>query len=265
MKKYDNLFQIGEVAALFNISRKMILNYENQRLIKPTIIDDQSGYRYFDSYAIARIQLILDLRRTGMTISEIGKYFNGTLSAKQQINTLKQQIRSEQKAIEQLEIRNKEEDEPPVIKEITLPRRHCICREVIAKDVDDAISAVVGTYYECIERKLKFADGGYHFSEFPKDLFDENFYELTDIAMKVCICIDEKNAPDDAVVYPETKAISVTFCGKYDNNIASYELIKKYIIDNGYTVAGFPQEIYLEGNFDNNSDKNIVWIIVPIK
>ena len=43
------------------------------------------------------------------------------------------------------------------------------------------------------------------------------------------------------------------------------DFIKQYIKDNGYTVNGFPQEIYLEGNFDNNSDKNIVWIIIPIK
>lgn len=264
MKKYQNLFQIGEVAAMFNISRKMLLNYENHRLIKPTKVDEQSGYRYFDSYAIARIQLILDLRRTGMTISQIGKYFNGTLLAKKQIDILKQQILSMQKAIEQLEVRNKEEDEPPIIKEITLPRRHCICREVIAKDVEDAIAAVVSTFYECLERKLKFSDGNYHFCEFPKNLFDENFYELTDISMRVCICIDEISAPPDAVVYPETKALSVSFCGAYDKVFVSYELIKKYIIDNGYTVSGFPQEIYLEGNFDNNSDKNIVWIIVPI-
>lgn len=265
MKKYDNLFQIGEVAALFNISRKMILNYENHHLISPTLIDDQTGYRYFDCYAIARIQLILNLRITGMTLTEIGKYLKGTLSAIKQIDILKQQIVSAQKAIEQLEVRNKEEDALPVIKEITLPRRHCICREVVAKDVEDAISAVVDTFHECIERKLKFSDGNYHFCEFPKDLFDENFYELTDISMRVCICVDEMTAPTDAVVYPETKALSVSYCGEYSNSIASYELIKQYIKDNGYTVNGFSQEIYLEGNFDNNSDKNIVWIIVPIK
>lgn len=264
MKKYENLFQIGEVAALFEISRKMILNYENHRLIKPALVDDQTGYRYFDSYTIARIQLILDLRRTGMTIPEIGKYLKGTLSAKKQIDKFKQQILSAQKAIEQIEVRDKEKSSHPVIKEITLPRRHCICREVIAKDIEDAISAVVSAYRECIERKLKFSDGTYHFCEFPKNLFEENFYELTDIAMRVCICIDESSAPSDAVVYPATKALSVSYCGEYDKSIASYELIKQYIIDNGYTVNGFPQEIYLEGNFDNHSDKNIVWIIVPI-
>lgn len=265
MKKYENLFQIGEVAALFNISRKMVLNYENCRLIQPTLIDEQSGYRYFDSYAIARIQLVLDLRRTGMTLSEIGRYLNGTITSKKQISTFNKQIESIQKAIEQLEIRSKEEGDPPIIKEITLPKRHCICKEIVALDVNDAISAIVGAYYECIERKLKFADGGYHFCEFPKDLFDENFYELSDISMKVCITIDEKTAPKDAVVFPQTKALSISFCGEYGKSISSYELLKKYIRENGYEVVGFPQEIYLEGNFDNDSDKNIVWIIIPIK
>lgn len=264
MKKYENLFQIGEVAALFGISRKMLLNYENHGIITSTLIDRESGYRYFDCYAIARLQLILDLRATGMSIADIGKYFKGTLTAQKQVKILKEQIIATQKAIEQLEIRNTDCNANPVIREITLPMRYCICRDYIAPTVDDAITAVVGLYYECIERKLKFSDGGYHFCEYCKDLFDENFYELTDISMKVCICIDEKSAPKDAIVYPKTKALAVSYCGEYDKSISAYEFIKKYITDNEHSVAGFPQEIYLEGNFDNSSDKNVVWIIVPI-
>lgn len=265
MKKYEDLFQIGEVAALFSISRKMLLNYVNHNLIVPTVIDFQTGYRYFDSYTIARIQLILDLRRTGMTISDIGKYLKGSLSTKKQIDILKNQICSAQKAIEQLEIRNREENEIPIIKEITLPKRHCICKSIIAKSVDDAVNEVVNTFNECIERKLSFSEGGYHFCEFQKDLFADDFYELSDIYMKICICIDSHCTPKDAIIFPESKAISISFCGGYDQSYVSYELIKKYIKDNNYTVVGFPQEIYLEGSFANYSNKNIVWIIVPIE
>ncbi|MDD4839829.1 MAG: MerR family transcriptional regulator [Clostridia bacterium] len=265
MKKYANLFQIGEVVALFDISRKMLLNYENHGLIKPAIIDENTGYRYFDSYTIARVQLILDLRKTGMSISDIDKYLKGKLSAAKQICLLREQILASQKAIEQLEIRNTEYSAEPIIKEITLPKRYCICTDYTAQNVDDAIDTVISCYYNCLKRGLKFADGSYHFCEFSKDLFDKDFYELTNITMKVCISVDKKCAPADAVVYPETKAVSVSFCGEYNKSIASYELIKKYIIKHGYTVTGFPQEIYLEGNFDNNSDKNIIWIVVPVK
>ena len=265
MKKYENLFQIGEVAALFNISRKMLLNYENHNLIMPTLVDSQSGYRYFDKYTIARIQLILDLRKAGMSVPDIGKYLKGKLSAQKQIETMTAQILAIKKAIEILEVRNTDCNAAPIVKEIKLPKRYCICKDFMAEDVDDAINAVVNCYYECIRHGLSFAEGGYHFCEYNKDLFDENFYEVTDISMKICICVDEKNAPYDAVVFPETKALSISFCGEYGKSITSYEIIKKNIKDYGYTVTGFPQEIYLEGNFDNESDKNIVWIIVPIQ
>ncbi len=263
MKKYETLFQIGEVAALLNISRKMILNYENHNLIKPTLIDQQSGYRYFDSYTIARIQIILDLRKANMSLSDIYKYFNGTLSTETQIEVLKAQISAAQAAIEKLEVRNS--NASPIIKEIMLPRRCCICKDFQAKDVEDAIIDVVNCYYDCLRRHLTFADNSYHFCEFSRNLFDDDFYELTNISMKICICIDEMNAPEDAVIYPESKALSISFCGEYYNSITAYEVIKKYIKDNGYTVAGYPQEIYLEGNIDNSSDKNIIWIIIPIE
>lgn len=265
MKKYEGLFQIGEVAALLGISRKMLLNYENHNLITPTLVDGSSGYRYFDAYAIARTQLILDLRRTGMSLADIGKYFKGSLSAKKQITLLKEQIFSAQKAIEQLEIRNSDISAPPVIREITLPQRYCICKDYIAKDIEDAVATFIGCYYDCLQRGLKFAQGGYNFCEFPKDIFDGDFYQLTDISMKICICTEEKDAPSDAVVFPPTKALSISFCGEYSKSVSSYELLKKYIKENNLKTAGYPREFYLEGNFDNNSDKNIVWIAIPIK
>jgi len=265
MKKYENLFQIGEVAALLNISRKMLLNYENHGLIAPALVDADTGYRYFDSYTVARIQLILDLRRTGMTIPDIGKYFKGSLSAKKQIDILKGQIAAARKAVEQLEIRNKDSKEPPKVKEIILPERCCICREIRADNVDEAISAVVDSFGECIARKIPFSECGFHFCEFQKNLFDKDFYELESISMKICICIDKVHAPSDAVFYPETKALSVSFCGEYDKSVSSYEILKNHLTENNIEVTGFPEEVYLEGNFDNASDKNIVLIIVPIK
>lgn len=264
MRKYENLFQIGEVASLFNISRKMLLNYESHGLIIPTLIDPDTNYRYFDSYTIARIQLILDLRQTGMSVSDIGKYLRGELSTKTQLSLLEKKIFNAKKAIEQLELRNVSESDPFCVKEVFIPKRYCIKREFISKDINDAISAVFNTYNECIERKLKFSESGYHFCEFTKNIFDDDFYELTDISMNVCIAIDEKNAPIDAVVYPQTKALSVSFYGDYTKGYYAYELLKKYILENNYSVTGFPQETYLEGNFEDNQDKRITWIFVPV-
>ena len=70
--------------------------------------------------------------------------------------------------------------------------------------------------------------------------------------------------PKDAVVYPLKQRRSLLPFVENTAKVSSYELIINHIKKNGYTVNGFPREVYLEGNFDNNSDKNIVWIIVPI-
>lgn len=83
--------------------------------------------------------------------------------------------------------------------------------------------------------------------------------------MKICICINENKLPKDTIIFPETKALSISYCGSYDKIFYAYEQLKKYIIDNNYQPIGFPQEVYLEGNFNNESNKNIVLIIIPIK
>lgn len=265
MKKYEGLFQIGEVAALLGISRKMLLNYQNHNLIAPTLVDNSSGYRYFDAYAIARTQLIIDLRRTGMSLADIGKYFKGSLSAKKQIVFLQGQILFAQKAIEQLEIRSSDCDTSLQVKETLLPKQYCICKDYVAKDIENAVQTFIDCYYDCLQRGLKFSDGTYNFCEFPKDIFDEHFYSLTDIPMRICISVDERDAPEDAVFYPQTKALAVSFCGEYDKSLSAYEHLKKYIKENNIKTAGFPREFYLEGNFANNSDKNIIWVVLPIE
>ncbi|MCB9498619.1 MAG: MerR family transcriptional regulator [Bacillales bacterium] len=265
MKKNNNLFRIGEVASFLGISRKMILNYEKHGIIVPSFVDSSSGYRYFDSYTIARIQIILDLRKTDMSLKDIEKYLNGRITTENQIAILNEQIKEIKKAISRLEIRNKSENIKPEIKQITLPAAHFITRYIVAKDINDAITSFTGFFEECMERGIHFSRKVSSFCEFEKDLFDKDFYQMTDISMKMCICIDEKRIPEDAELYPEGKVLLISYCGEYGKSYTAYETIKKYIQDNHIEVKGYPREVYMEGNFDNSSNKNIVLIVVPIK
>jgi len=128
-----------------------------------------------------------------------------------------------------------------------------------------SLPTIVATYSECLKRGLNLSNSNYHFCEYHKNILDEDFFATTNISMKICICINENKLPKDTIIFPETKALSISYCGSYDKIFYAYEQLKKYIIDNNYQPIGFPQEVYLEGNFNNESNKNIVLIIIPIK
>ncbi len=264
MKKYENLFQIGQVAVLCGITRKMILNYEDLGLVVPALVDDNSGYRYYDIMVIARIQSILELRRVGMSLPEIGRYLNGELTAENQVAVLEEQKRRLDFMITEMKMRTVKHKEYR-IEEITLPEAVCLRTEYVASGVEDAIAACATAYGNCSTRGIPFAVAAYHFCEFPEDVMADDFFKTENIPMRICISIDPAQAPLDAVIYPECRALSLVYRGAYENSYDAYERLKEHILGNGYKVCGYPREIYLQGDFDAAFDDNIVQIVIPVK
>ncbi|ABX41832.1 MerR family transcriptional regulator [Lachnoclostridium phytofermentans] len=73
-------FKIGEVAAMFDISTKTLRIYDRIGLLKPSSIDGESGYRYYSPNQISRLEVILNLKRVGFSLSEISLFVNGDIS-----------------------------------------------------------------------------------------------------------------------------------------------------------------------------------------
>lgn len=263
--KNSNLFQIGEVANLLGISRKMILDYENDGLIKPSYIDEFTGYRYFDSITIAKLHLILDLRKADMSIRQIHKYLNGKLLYEEQIADFRNKIQHIENAIEQLSLRNLKSSSVSNVSETLLGEIYCICKDVVVTDIDDGINAFTETYFDCLRRKYCLDKYHNNFCEFPKDILSDDLYDTTDFSMKICIAIESNEKTHDCEFFPETKAVVISYCGSYENGLLAYKALQTYIKENNLLPNGYPREYYLEGNFDNTHDNNIVYIAVPIK
>ena len=60
MKEY---FKIGQVSKILNLPVKTIRFYEEKGLFKPSKVDEESGYRYFDEKAIEKIAQVQFLRK----------------------------------------------------------------------------------------------------------------------------------------------------------------------------------------------------------
>lgn len=264
MKKQEGLFQIGEVAVLCGITRKMILNYEDLRLLTPTAVDAASGYRYYDIMAISRVQTILDLRQVGMSLPDIRQYLDGELSAESRITALEEQKRQLDFMIAGMKARAVKSGEY-AIEEIAVPETVCLCTDYVASDIEDALSAYIAAYADCIKRRIPFATASYHCCEFPEDILSDRFFKTENIPMRICISIDREKAPSDAVLYPACRALSLVHRGTYENSVAAYERLREYIRENEIQVSGYPREMYMQGEFDAVSEENLVRIVVPVK
>lgn len=106
MKK---LYKISEFASMCGVTRELLLYYDQCGLLHPAHIAD-SGYRYYSLSQMRTLNIILNLRASGMSLKEIGEYLTQPglgvrfRLLKAQVQALEQQerqIRAKRMALEQ--------------------------------------------------------------------------------------------------------------------------------------------------------------------
>lgn len=64
-------FQIGEIAKITGLSVHALRYYEKQELIKPSYVDDETGYRYYIADDVQIIEMIKECKHMDMSLNEI--------------------------------------------------------------------------------------------------------------------------------------------------------------------------------------------------
>lgn len=65
------MLRIGEIAGLCGTSIKALRHYNRIGLFKPKYIDPSNNYRYYEEEQVKKLNLILDLKNIGLSLSEI--------------------------------------------------------------------------------------------------------------------------------------------------------------------------------------------------
>lgn len=78
----SDLYKIGQVAQLCDISIKTLRFYEEQGLIKPVEVDIYSGYRFYNDENLIQICKIKFLREVGFSIKEIRDFSQESIDEK---------------------------------------------------------------------------------------------------------------------------------------------------------------------------------------
>ena len=79
MTENPKLLTVSEVAKIVGITRRILLHYEEQGLIRPDKRNGPTGNRYYTIDTVTQIRTIRLLQELGLSLDEIGKYFDGSL------------------------------------------------------------------------------------------------------------------------------------------------------------------------------------------
>jgi DNA-binding transcriptional MerR regulator len=70
----EDLIPIGRFAQATRLSQKALRLYDENGLLRPVRVDEDSGYRYYDWRQARRARRIALLRQAGMSLAEIGHF-----------------------------------------------------------------------------------------------------------------------------------------------------------------------------------------------
>ncbi|QZY56428.1 MerR family transcriptional regulator [Crassaminicella profunda] len=270
----ENKFLIGDMAKIHNISTQTLRYYDKIGLLKPKIIDENNGYRYYTIEQFEQLDTIKYLKVLGMTLKDIKEHFEkreiGNI-----VKLLEKQKHLTYKKIQELELigdkidhkidcikdcMNIEEYEKVRIREI-------FERNIVLEYIKDSDSAVE---FELALKNLQnlFKDNSLMFTGKIGIIVPSNHLKTHrfDRYNAVYILVEDKFKHSNIKKLPAGKYACIYHKGSYRETYRSYKKLLDYLKDHHYEIIGDAIEIGLvDVSVTLNEEEYITEIQVPIK
>lgn len=95
-------FKIGEMAEMFDISIRTLHIYDRMKLFQPEYTDNETGYRYYSTNQVNKLNTILSLKSVGFSLKEIMDMINRQIDAEELSRILQLKLADTQKKVDTL-------------------------------------------------------------------------------------------------------------------------------------------------------------------
>ena len=89
-----NLLKIGDVSRLSGVSVRMLRHYDDLGLLRPALVDEFSGYRYYHADQLYRLHRLLAFKEMGFSLARVACLLDGRLPS-DAVRTLLEERRGE--------------------------------------------------------------------------------------------------------------------------------------------------------------------------
>lgn len=263
------MFKIGEFSKLSMLTIKALRFYEKEGLLIPAHVDEWSGYRFYEASQLETAATIKALRQLDFSVEEIKAYLSGV--------PLQDALRAKKSELQQrrIDISTRisiinylmEESEmkyQAVIKDID----ECIVysEERTLERYSDVTMLVLESAQECLRLNpgIECTKPDYGFCEYL-----DGEHKETNMRVRYSQAVTKMGVGNERIrfrVLPATKAICIYHKGAYDRLGEAYANIYRYAMENGYQVAGFHRECYIDGIWNKeNVEDWLTEIQLPVK
>ena len=262
------MLKIGEFSKLSHLTVKALRFYERKGILIPKKVDEQTGYRFYETSQLKEAARIKSYRQLGLTIEEL-QATNKGINLKEILISKAESLKSQKEEIENRlliihHLLNASEMQYQVIEKV-IPETIVYYSEVKIKNYSDMMKIIPNLASECIKLNpdIKCTRPPYEFCEYlDKEHKENNILIRHNEAVE---CMGEESERIKFKIIPTTKVLSIFYKGAYDEIGVAYSFLMKYVEDNGYQVSGRSRECYIDGIWNKESvDEWLTEIQIPI-
>lgn len=248
------MFKIGDFSKICCVSMKALRHWDELGLLKPTHVDRESGYRYYTIEQVYEVNRILALKTMGLSLAEIRTLLRETITPdeirgmfKMRKAEIQQELEDARLRLQMLESRLRQLDQDVVLPEYEVNVRSVPAQEVITlRDhfaTVNLFADVLLDVHDDLKRRpdwtflAVFHDGSYE----NENLDVEIGFIMRSDPVEV-LAIDTERAMTEL---PAVERMASTIHrGSWTTLSEGYNVLGRWIHDNGYHIAGPGREIF---------------------
>lgn len=273
------MFRIGEFSRIARVSARLLRYYDELGLLKPGVVDAASGYRYYTSSQLQRLNRILVLRDLGLTLEQIGEVIDQNASADQLRAMLELRRADAERALAEeaarlrhIEARIAQIDTGESMDDVLLrpePERRIVSlRDTVASFVE--ARQLIGELARVLPKRLPRETLGAligiaHSAEFEPDAID--------VELGFVLNAD----PPGELPRVEQRSLSIRELPAVPHMAACVRVglpehahlitgrIGRYVESNGYRLAGPSREVFLRPPRPDHMEESVVEMQFPVE
>ena len=272
MKK--DLFKIGDVAKLFNISVSTLRYYEKLGLVIPEEVDKDTGYRYYSTDQFESLNTLRYLRLLDTPLESIQDFYKGrdVDKMKAMLETQGRELREKINALEKLEkkvgrrlegIEDARRKPLNRIEEVISPRQRIVWLKygldpVSNDDIERSIKMLEGDQSEpmIFLGKVGIGLGTEKLLNREYDKYDVVFMLLD----------DEDDYVGEYEYINEEKCLTLSFRGTHKDAARYYDMLMDRMEFLGLEPAGPSREVALiDQGLSSDPEEFVTRIVIPVK
>ena len=263
------MFRIGEFSRLTQVTVKALRHYDHLGLLKPAHTDAFTGYRFYSSTQLSRLNRILALKDLGLPLEQIGQFLDADLSSTQLHALLLAKQAETRRALER-----EEERLARIAARLRQIEEGLLPYDVVVKRLDEQRVAsirrilpnrnAIGDLFRAL-----FAYRQRHglSATAPTAIWHDPDYRASDVDAEATFATTDPLPPDEQIMPRTLPAVETIACvvhqGAPDTIGPACLALLSWVEANGYQVAG-PERVRSIERYGPSGQDTLVEMQLPV-